>query len=327
MRISAFALGCVLCFVTSPAFSDNHSIPATSALEEKARNLEENIKKLEQDIAALKEYVDAISRFPIPDAIDFCGKPVPMDRWYVRERIDRQLLLLSRERRQTVTWMKRSGKFFPFIEQRLKEAGRPLCSDVKYVSVVESSLIERAFSSARASGIWQFIQSTGRIFHLFYSDSVDDRRNFEKATGAAMSYLARLHGEFHDWPLALAAYNAGEEKVRRLRREQEVTEYWDMLFEGRTGTPTETNDYVYKIVVVKLMFENPERYGFFLHGKDFFTFPDTVEVSLALTKRTPLLGVASRLGVTLLELKELNPWLRKNYLGKGNWRFRIPKKK
>lgn len=336
MRISALAFGCILCFSAGPASAEHppflsrfaeHSDQAALAWEEKVKRLEKITKELEQDVAALKQYAEAISHFPIPEAIDFCGKPVPLDRWYVRERLDRQLFLLSRERRQVVTWMKRSRKFFPSIENNLKKADRPLCQDLKYVSVVESSLVERAFSSARASGIWQFILSTGRIFNLFYSDAVDDRRNFEKATGAALSYLAKLHGEFRDWPLALAAYNSGEVKVRRLLREQNVTEYWDMVFEGRTGMPTETNEYVYKIIAVKLVFEYPERYGFFLNEKDFFTFPDMIESSLILKKRTPLVQVASELGVTLLELKELNPWLRNNYLGKGNWFLRIPQKK
>ena len=286
------------------------------------QEMQETIQSLQKKIKSLENYIQAIGRFSIPKEVEFCGQKIPVDKWYVREELDKELNRLSYYRRQIVTWMKRSGKFFPYVEAELKKAAMPDC--IKYLMVVESSLLEDAYSKAGASGPWQFMKSTGRLFDLSYSKFIDERRNFEKATMAALSYLQELHNEFGDWPLAFAGYNAGAGKVREVKRAQGVGEYWRMLFLNKNGILTETNSYVYKIIALKLIFEDPASYGFLVGEDDIFLAPETTEITVKLNRTTPLLELARRNKTTFFELKKLNPWIRGDKLGKGTWRLKIP---
>ena len=296
--------------------------PANPPFPDQIQEMREQIQSLQEKVETLESYLQAIGRFSIPKEVEFCGQKVPIDRWYVREELDKQLLALSYNRRQVVTWMKRSGKFFPYVEAELKKSGMPDC--IKYLMVVESSLLEDAYSRAGASGPWQFMKSTGRLFDLSYSKFIDERRDFEKATTAALKYLKELHNEFGDWPLAFAGYNAGENKVRQIMQGQQVREYWRMLFLNKNGIPTETNSYVYKIIAVKLIFADPKSFGFLVGEDDLFLAPETKEITIKLNQTTSLLERARRYQTSFFELKKLNPWIRGDKLGKGAWRLKIP---
>lgn len=297
--------------------------PVNPPFPEQIQEMREQIQALQEKVETLENYTKVIGSFSIPKEVEFCGQKIPVDKWYVREELDKQLLSLSYNRRQVVTWMKRSPKFFPYIEAELKKVAMPDC--IKYLMVVESSLLEDAYSRAGASGPWQFMKSTGRLFDLSYSKFVDERRDFEKATTAALNYLKNLHNEFGDWPLAFAGYNAGENKVRQIMREQQVREYWRMLFLNKNGVPTETNSYVYKIIAVKLIFEDPKSFGFLVGEDDVFLVPETTEITIKLDRITPLLELARRYQTSFFEIKKLNPWIRGDKLGKGTWRLKIPK--
>lgn len=282
--------------------------PPKDGTDESAR-FERRIEELEDRLKAIEKRQSIASRFSLPDSVDFCGKPIPLERWHVREILDRELLKLSYERRQIATWLKRKEKFFPFIEAELQARQLPDC--LKYLPVQESSLLEETLSSAGASGLWQFMANTGRKYDLLYNYYIDERRNFKKATAAALDHLRGLYNEFGDWPLALAAYNAGKNKVNETMEEQGHDEYWDLYFYNRSGQATETNTFVYRIIALQLVLGEPGRYGFFLTKEDYFSFPETQIIAVTLKVRTDLTAIKAFQGIPLPELKRLNPWIRR----------------
>ncbi|HEV8619832.1 MAG TPA: lytic transglycosylase domain-containing protein, partial [Nitrospiraceae bacterium] len=156
-----------------------------------------------------------LSSFKLPDKLTFAGQPVPLDNWQVRERIEYEFYQFLEDQGESIILAKRTGRCFPPAEKQLADAGLP--DDLKYMLLVESKCVAAAYSRAKASGPWQFVPSTGRRYRL-KSDAVrDDRRNLEMSTEAAVKYLRYLKDfKQNDWFMAMASYNAGEERVRRL---------------------------------------------------------------------------------------------------------------
>src|SRR5512134_3510644 len=164
-----------------------------------------------------------LSSFKLPDKLTFAGQPVPLDNWQVRERIEYEFYQFLEDQGESIILAKRTGRCFPTAERQLAEAGLP--DDLKYMLLVESKCISAAYSRAKASGPWQFMPSTGRRYRL-KSDAVrDERRNLEMSTEAAIKHLRQLQEEMGDWFLAMAAYNTGEYRVKKLLKEQKVNEF------------------------------------------------------------------------------------------------------
>jgi soluble lytic murein transglycosylase-like protein len=186
-----------------------------------------------------------------------CRQSVPVGRRDVWEHLDQEFLL-HRRPGQIMLWLKRMGKFMPLIEQRLKEYGLP--DDLKYLAVVESSLPDGECLRRRRR-LWQFIEGTGRRFDMDSNALVDERMDVAKATDGAMQYLRRLYALFNDWPLALAGYNAGEQRVLDDSRSN-----GQQLL--RSGAAGETERFVYKIIAVKIILANPERYGIYIDARN-----------------------------------------------------------
>ena len=147
---------------------------------------------------------------------------VPLQDPEVREDLDREFNIVLWSRTQTTMWLKRAARYFPYLEKRLQEAKLP--DDLKYVVLVESDLRLNARSSAGASGPWQFMKPAANRFMLKTDDKIDDRYDFSRATEAALQYFKALHRTFHNWPLAIAAYNCGEGRVKKAIAEQGVNE-------------------------------------------------------------------------------------------------------
>lgn len=214
-------------------------------------------------------------------------------------------------------WLKRMGKFMPLIEQRLKDYGLP--DDLKYLAVVESSLRPTAVSSAGAGGLWQFIEGTGRRFDMDSNILVDERMDVDKATDGAMQYLQRLYNLFNDWPLALAGYNAGEQRVLNELQEQRVSSYYDLAL------PAETERFVYKIIAVKVILSNPERYGITVDPQEYYRPLEVEIVSVPVNgSRLHLRSVAEAAGTHYAMIKQLNPQLRQRYLPRGVHQVFVP---
>ncbi|MBT8406955.1 MAG: lytic transglycosylase domain-containing protein, partial [Deltaproteobacteria bacterium] len=143
--------------------------------------------------------------FPLPGSINVCGESIPLENRRVLEMLDREFTIAVWDRAQVFLWLKRTGRYFPYIEEKLAEAGMP--DELKYMAVAESALITDIKSRKRAVGLWQFMSRTGRRYGLRKNRSLDERLDFEQSTEAAIKYLQRLHDKFDNWTLALAAYN------------------------------------------------------------------------------------------------------------------------
>ncbi|MCZ6671284.1 MAG: LysM peptidoglycan-binding domain-containing protein [Acidobacteria bacterium] len=207
----------------------------------------------------------------------------------------------TRLRPQFEVGLRNSGRFMPMILKIFAEEGVPL--DLAYMAHVESSYKTRAYSRAKAMGIWQFIQSTGRVYGLHRDDWVDDRANPEKATRAAARHLKDLYETFDDWYLAMAAYNAGSGRVRSAIRRTRSRDFW--VLRRTRYLRRETRNYVPAILATILIAKDLEKYGFHVEKLSPWEF-DLAEVE----SMTDLRVVAKCAGVDVKEVRELNPELR-----------------
>ncbi len=258
-----------------------------------------------------------LSSFRLPEKLSFANQPVPLDSWQVRERVEYEFYQFLAEEGESIIMAKRTGRCFPPVEKQLAESGLP--DDLKYMLLVESKCISAAFSRAKASGPWQFIGSTGRRYQLRTNQWKDDRRNLEMSTEAAIKYLKFLKDYFGDWFLAMAAYNAGEDRIRKLLKEQRVTDYWKLHY------VRETMRYIPRIIAAKEIYSQPEKY-LGLTKKDLYVPLETQTVTVSVTEpQRHLAHIAEEFGTYFLELKMLNPEIRKEYLPKGAHQIRVPK--
>ncbi len=157
-------------------------------------------------------------------------------------------------------WLNRMSRYKAIILPILEEEGVP--PELFYLAMIESGLNPKAYSYAHASGVWQFISSTGKNYGLKKNWWVDERRDFEKATHAAARLLKDLHQEFDDWYLAFAAYNCGPARVRKTIKRQGTKDYWKL-----TRLPPQTRNYVPNIMAAIFIANNPGKYGFSLVKK------------------------------------------------------------
>ncbi|SOB59135.1 LysM domain protein [Pseudodesulfovibrio profundus] len=248
--------------------------------------------------------------------IYFCGERVPIDNPDIRERLEKELLLMLWDRAQVILWLKRTGRYFPHIETVLRGAGMP--DDLKYIAVIESALKPLAGSSRGARGIWQFIPSTGRNYGLTVDRYTDERRNFHLATKAAVAYFTDLHDMFGSWSMACAAYNMGEKGLERRVEQQEVDEYYKL------DLPTETERYVLRAVAAKLILADPSRYGFKMMPEDYYQPRRFDRVRLKHTLPTPVSVVAKAAGSYYKQICDLNPQLLRGVVPPGDTVIFLP---
>jgi len=195
--------------------------------------------------------------------------------------------------------------YFPVFDQKIKEKNLP--EELKYLSLIESSLRVDAYSRVGAAGLWQFMRGTAREYGLTVNKSYDQRYDVEESTEAALEYLSVLYGQFDDWTLALAAYNCGPGNVRKAMRKSGGRDYWSI----RKYLPKETRNYIPKFVAAtylmkyfyehELMPQKPEDYFYETAVSKVYkhlSFDEIVQVT-----STPL-GI----------IKKLNPSFRKGYI-------------
>ena len=227
-----------------------------------------------------------------------------MDVYWVREALDRELVVNCYQHSKTIRIMKLSARVFPVVERILKEEGVP--DDFKYLCVAESGL-ENVTSPAGAGGYWQFMASTAKVYGLEISNDVDERCHLEKATRAACKYLKKCKNQFGSWSLAAAAYNRGEGGLAAAIEDQNCHNFWDLWLNS------ETSRYLYRIISFKLIFENPQLYGVEMCPAEQYLPVSCREVKV--TASIPSLPkYAQEQGVTYRELRNLNPWIKNNKL-------------
>ncbi len=197
--------------------------------------------------------------------------------------------------------LSRAGDYLPMIREVLADSGLPL--DLSYLPLIESAFSLKAYSRARAHGMWQFISATGRHYGLEVGTLVDERRDPVRSTEAAAAYLSDLYGEFSDWYLALAAYNSGAGNVRRAIRKSGSRDFWTL----REYLPRETRNYVPAFIASVIVAKDPEAFGFTAPQEQPWNY-DSIDVPDALD----LQFMASKSGIALDELRELNPAIRRD---------------
>jgi len=265
------------------------------------------------------EYYENMIATPyIPKTISFAEEDVPVDVYWVREAMDKELIINCYQHSRTLQIFKKSGRYFPVIEKILEEEGVP--KDFKYLCVAESGL-DNVVSPAAASGFWQIIETTGKSSGLEINAEVDERYHIEKSTRAACRYLKGCRERLGSWSLAAAAYNMGEAGVNNAINKQQTNSYWELYLNSETAR------YLYRAISYKLIFEAPRQYGIILKNSDlYYPIPcDEVEVKSTIPD---LYIFAKEHNILYRELKELNPWLRDSKLTvKGqNYIIKIPQK-
>lgn len=287
-----------------------------------AQNTEEQdssyFENLNPDVLHFEQMSQYIHDVELPKTMDFCGEPVPLDRFYVRESLERELLVNTYRHASTLLLMKRTSRWLPVIEPIMKKNNLP--SDFKYLAMIESDLTN-AVSPSKAVGFWQFLEGTGKQYNLEIYKEVDMRYHQEKETQAACDFLKDLYRRFKSWTLAAAAYNCGGGRISKTIEEQQVTSYYDMLL------PNETERYIYRILAFKLIMENPEKYGFHISDEGWYQPLEykTITVTESIEN---LAQFAIDQGTNLKMLKYYNPWLRSDKLtiSEGNsYVIKLPK--
>lgn len=259
-----------------------------------------------------------VYQVPIPQTLSFAGEEVPLNYFDVRESLDRELQVNTYWHSQTVLLLKRANRFLPIIEPILKEYNIP--NDFKYLAVAESALTQ-AVSPAQAVGFWQILEGTAMELGLEVNKEVDERYHIEKSTRAACEFLQQSYNRFGSWTLAAASYNFGRTGMLRQMDRQAGTSYYDMVLGEETGR------YMFRILAFKLIFANPQQYGFFLEPHELYPPLKFFEVPVD-TAVTDFAQFAKHFSTNYKILKLYNPWLRENYLTNKNskcYSIKIPK--
>ncbi len=235
-----------------------------------------------------------------PENLNFAGEEIPIYSSDIWERIDKELLKNTYWQSNTLLYFKRANKYFPIIEPILKQYNIP--DDFKYLAVIESGL-DNVVSPSGAAGFWQIMKQTGREYGLEVNKAIDERYNLEKATVVACKYLQEAYSKFGSWTMAAAAYNMGKNGAKRKIKDQSSNNYYNLYLNS------ETSRYVFRIIAIKEIMQNPKKYGFILRDKDLYTMPNfrTLEVDSTIAS---LSDFAQLHDVNYKLLKQFNPWLR-----------------
>ena len=240
----------------------------------------------------------------VPDGLEFAGEALPLENPDIYERMDRELLVNTYWQSNGLLMFKRAQKYFPIIEPILAKNGIP--NDFKYLAVIESGLTN-AVSPAGARGVWQIMPATGRENGLEVNKNVDERYNLELATEVACKYLKEAKERLGTWTLAAAAYNGGNAGISRRLKAQNVSDYYDLLLGEETGR------YVFRIVALKEILSNADKYGFNFRDKDLYQPIPTFKVEVD-TAVTNFAKFSEKFGINYKILKIHNPWLREPHL-------------
>lgn len=185
--------------------------------------------------------------------LNFAKETLPLGDKKVESKMKKVLAAHTYGNLQTHRLHRKAAEWFPIIEPILAAYGIP--NDFKYVALVESGL-QGGVSPKGAAGIWQFMPGTARMYGLKVNGNVDERYNLRKSTIAACKYIKEMYSGLESWTLVAAAYNVGDGRLRRQINDQNQDNYYKMKLNRETG------GYVYKLISMKQIMENPVRYGY-----------------------------------------------------------------
>ena len=256
----------------------------------------------------------------VPMKLKFADQEYDFSRYDLYERLDRELSSITYLHSTTMLYIKRANRIFPVVVPILKQNGIP--EDFKYLMVIESGLSERALSSAKAAGLWQFMPTTGKQYGLEVESEVDERYHIEKSTAAACRYLKDAYSRYRDWATVAASYNAGMGRISSELSKQNVSSAMDLLL------VEETSRYFFRIIATKEVFENAGKYGFVLKAHQLHKPIKWKEVTVN-SSIPSLTSFAQDYGILYSQLKDFNVWLRDTSLtnrsGKS-YKIRVPLK-
>lgn len=241
---------------------------------------------------------------PLPHQLELAGEKVPLNLFYVREALERELTSNTYWHSNTLLLFKRAHRFFPVIEPILKKHGIP--DDLKYLALIESGL-SVVTSPAGAGGYWQFIPETAKAYGLEINKWVDERNHIGKSTEAACLYMLDSFEEHQNWTMVAASYNGGQGRMKRVVRHQGTSNFYELYLNN------ETSRYVYRLLAMKLIFEHPEKYGYQLKKEDLYP-PIPVKMVEVNNPVNNLPQFAREHGISYKLLREMNPWLNDSTL-------------
>ena len=195
-------------------------------------------------------------------------------------------------------WLNRTSVYKPIVLPILEKEGVP--PELFYLAMIESGLNPNAYSYAHASGLWQFISSTGKLYGLKKTWWIDERRDFVKSTHASARFLKDLYKQFDDWYLAFAAYNCGPGRVRKTIKRQGTRDYWEL-----TRLPAQTRNYVPNIMAALFISNNPAKYGFSVVKE-----PPMAWEEIAIDKAVSLQVISECSNLKIDLLQKYNPELK-----------------
>ena len=240
----------------------------------------------------------------LPGELEFAGEEVPMKYFDVRENLDRELLVNTYWQSQTLLFLKRANRHFPLIEDILRKHKIP--DDFKYLALAESGLTQ-VISPTGATGFWQFLAGTARDYGLEVNKEVDERYNIEKSTEAACKYLAESYSRYGNWTMVAASYNNGRRGMDKQLTRQREDNYYNLLLNE------ETSRYVFRLLALKLILSDPQKYGFHFRADDLYPPILTRKVKVD-SSITSMVGFASHFNMNYRMFKYFNPWLRDTQL-------------
>jgi membrane-bound lytic murein transglycosylase D len=255
--------------------------------------------------------------FQVPLKMTFAGEPVPLHIPDVHERLDKELQINCYLHSNTIFLMKRANRWLPQMQKIMEEHGIP--EDFKYLPLIESNLMN-VISHRNAVGYWQILKSSGQELDLEITDEVDERYDPIKATEAACKYLKKAYKKFGNWTMVAASYNRGMSGMQRALDDQSVDNYYDLYLND------ETSRYVFRILAIKEIAENPLRYGFHIEPDHLYKQEPLKYIEVDETVKD-LVDFAKSQGTNYKLLKRHNPWLREERLTvkKGrSYRIAVP---
>ncbi len=261
-----------------------------------------NLKRSATDTVSVQS--KGVTTPKLPLNLNFAGEEVPLKDIEVRERLDRELIINSYAHIGTIMLLKRGNQWGPLIREILKQENIP--EDFFYLCMAESRL-DHVVSPANASGFWQFLKATAIQYGLVVNDEVDERYNIEKSTYAACKYLRHSYEKLGSWTLAAAGYNMGISGVDRQAQEQGSNDYYDLYLNE------ETSRYLFRILAIKTIQENPKDFNFYLDESDLYEPYQYREIPVS-GSVTSWIEFAKQNGIQYKDLRKHNRWIRSKSL-------------
>ena len=249
------------------------------------------------------EVIFRVKGFEYDHNINFCGEKVPLHSQDIFERLDREMIKNAYWHSEIILFYKRYGKYWPEIEPIFKKYKIP--KDFIYLLMIESGF-DNLVSPAGASGFWQIMEKTAQDYGLEVTSEIDERYNVEKSTEAACKYLKEAYKKFGSWTAVAASYNMGMGGLQKRMNVQNSDNVYDLLLN------IETSRYIFRIIAVKEIIENPDKFGFNLKPRD--QYKPIKGKKIEIKETTNLYELAKKEGVNYKIVRILNPWIRSEKL-------------